>query len=148
VSGHLDQTRLICRVHTRLCALSLSAVREVLRPLPVQALAQPVDHVLGLSRIRGQLLPVLDVAALLGLADVPMQRYVVVQFGERRVALAVTAVLGLRAVALETVQALPPLLRDARHELVEAVGWLDAELLALLGSSQLLPDDAAWEAAA
>lgn len=142
MTEHLDPTTsLICRVQNRLCALPLAALRETLRPLPVQALATPIDNVLGLARVRGESLPVLDLAALLGLADPHPRRWVVLQVGARRAAVAVAEVLGLRTVPAHTLGDLPPLLRDARHAAIEALAWRDAELLAVLDAGRLLPDD-------
>lgn len=131
---------LVCRVQERLCALPLAVVGEILRPLPIERLAARAEHVLGLARIRGRSLPVLDLAALLGVADAAPARYVTVKLAERQAALAVSAVLGLRTLPLAALAALPPLLCETRNEVIEAIAWLDAELLALLNMARLLPD--------
>lgn len=139
VTERPDQTALICRVQSRWCALPLVHVRETMRPLPIAALAAPVAQVLGLALIRGSSLPVVDLAALLGLHGVTPQRFVVIAVAERRVALAVSAVLGLRP--MPVTESLPPLTREAPNELIAAIGWLDAELLMVLDSARLLPEE-------
>lgn len=87
-----------------------------------------------------------DAGALLG--DDPgtaqIGRFVVMRAGERRVALALEAVLCVRALPAEALQELPPPLRHTTEEVVTAIGTLDAELLAVLGSSYLVPP-ALWE---
>ena len=113
---------LVCRVQSRLCGLPLDAVEETLRPQPLRPLKSPAVHVQGLARIRGDWLPVVDLAGLLGLTEsgvdpapadaAAVRRYVVVRAGDRRVALAVAEVLGLQTFAAEQLRALPPLLRD------------------------------------
>jgi purine-binding chemotaxis protein CheW len=90
--------------------------------------------------LRGAPVPVIDAARLLGDDDAPAQRYVSLAIGERRVALAVGEVLGVRAVPPDSVQALPPLLQEAAADSVAAIGRLDAELLLVLSSTRLLPD--------
>jgi purine-binding chemotaxis protein CheW len=130
----------------------------VMRPLRVDGLANMPPFVLGLSIIRGAPTPVVDAAALLGHgpaggvahereeqwdanavgASAPT-RFVVLRAGERRVALAVAAVLGVRPLARETLQALPPLLRHADEQVVAAIGTLDAGLLTVLAGSYLVP---------
>lgn len=140
---------LVCRVQTRLCGLPLDAVEETLRPQPLRPLAAPVVHVQGLARIRGDWLPVLDVAGLLGMtgADAarrsgaaPVHRYVVIHAGPRRVALAVAEVLGVQTLPAEEMRDLPPLLRDREHGAVAALAERDEELIAVLDQARLLPD--------
>ena len=148
---------LVCRVQSRLCGLPLDAVEETLRPQPLRPLKSPAVHVQGLARIRGDWLPVVDLAGLLGLTEsgaapsalpglLPadaeaVRRYVVVRAGERRVALAVAEVLGLQTFAAEQLRALPPLLRDRDHGAVSALAERDDELIAVLDQARLFPDD-------
>jgi purine-binding chemotaxis protein CheW len=68
-------------------------------------------------------------------------RFVVVRAAERRVALAVDAVLDVRRIEADALTSLPPLLRSAQRELVSAIGALDNELLIVLDSARVLPDD-------
>jgi purine-binding chemotaxis protein CheW len=133
---------LICRVQTRLCALPLEHVIETLRPLPVEPVAGAPPFVLGLAVIRGAPLPVVDAARLLGAADAKAERFITVDAGNRRIALAVGRVLGVRAVAPESLHALPALLHEADTDVIAAIGLLDAELLLVLRSARLLPEDA------
>ncbi|MDH0866909.1 chemotaxis protein CheW [Mitsuaria sp. GD03876] len=135
---------LVCRVHSRLCGLPLDAVEETLRPQPLRPLAAPVAHVAGLARIRGDWLPVVDLAAALGMSAAdpaaPVRRFVVLRVGERRVALAVGEVLGLHELPAADLRALPPLLRDREHGAIAALAERDDELVALLDQGRLLPD--------
>ncbi len=133
---------LVCRANARLCGLPLDAVEETMRPQPLRPLTAPVNHVQGLARIRGDWLAVLDLAGLLGVnaTPEPVRRHVVLRTGERRIALAVSEVLGVQALDPETVRALPPLLRDRDHAAVAALAERDEELLAVLDQARLLPD--------
>ena len=133
---------LICRVQARLCALPLTHVVETMRALQVEAVAGAPHFVRGLAVIRGVPVPVVDAARLLGAQDAPADRFVTITAGERRVALAVDSVLGVRAVPAGSLHQLPPLLHEAGADVVAAIGLLDAELLLVLHSTCLLPDDA------
>lgn len=119
---------------------------ETLRPLPLRPLKATAAFVCGLSVIRGAPVPVVDLSAVIGSprAD-SIRRWVTVRLGDRRVALAVEGVLGIRELEDSTLQALPPLLRDANRGLIEAVGMLDSELLMVLEAGRLLPEEI-WEA--
>lgn len=134
----------------RWCALPLGHVVETLRPLALEPLAGAPGHVLGIALIRGIAQPVVDLARLLGTCAGPaddITRLVTLRVGTRRVALAVAAVQGLRRIAPQAWQPLPPLLREAGQEAVAALATLDAELLLVLDSARLLPDETALEAA-
>lgn len=167
-AGPLVGTRLavIVRVsgaeaRARHCALIATDVAEVMRPLPIEPLPGIPSFVRGLSVIRGAPTPVVDTAALLGekrrepLIDqasgdnaAAHARFVVMRVGERRVALAVEAVLGVRPLAGDMLQALPPLLRHASETIVAALGTHDAQLLTVLAGGGYLLPPAAWEALA
>lgn len=137
---------LVCRVQAQLCALPLERVVETMRPLPIEPIAGGPSFVLGLAVIRGAPLPVVDTARLLGAQHEQAERFVVVEVDGRRIALAVGGVLGVRTVPPGSLHALPPLLREADTEVIAAVGRLDAELLLVLRSARLLPDQVALAA--
>jgi len=139
---------LICRIGTRLCALPLTHVVETLRPLRATPLAGAPEYVLGVALIRGIGQPVVDVARLLGEDDAEITRYVTLRIGERRVALAVRQVVGTRVLDLDELQDLPPLLRHVGQDSVRALGQIDAELLLVLDSARLIPQDEVMLAAA
>lgn len=140
------QLALFCRARARLCALPLNDVVETMRPLPVTGVPGVPPFVRGVSVIRGAPVPVVDVGGLLG--DPPSAgatRFVVLRLGERRVALAVEEVLGLRELSSQQRSELPPLLKDA-GDVVSRVATLDAELLLVLATARLVPDSV-WQAA-
>jgi purine-binding chemotaxis protein CheW len=123
--------------------LPLTHVEETMRVLPVEPLAGLPPFVRGVSVIRGAAVPVVDAASLLGVGESRPTRFVTVKADDRRVALAFDAVLGVRAITDESLQELPPLLRDARSEVISAIGILDTALLVVLRSAHLVPD-AVW----
>ena len=114
-----------------------------MRPMPVESVAGAPAYVRGIAIIRGDPLPVVDVGALLGAAGARAERFVTLRVGGRQVALAVDAVVGVRALAADTLRRLPPLLRDAHADAVSSIGALDAELLVQLDSARVVPD-ALW----
>src|SRR5687768_15491190 len=131
---------LICRVLNRVCALPLQHVVETMRPLPVEPLAGIARPVKGVSIIRGAAVPVVDLGWVLAAEDSHPTRFVTVNADGRRVALAVDAVVGVRAIPAGSLHALAPLLRDASSDAIAAIGTLDAELLLVLRSGRLVPD--------
>jgi purine-binding chemotaxis protein CheW len=132
---------LICSLGTSLCSLPLDSVVESFRPLPVEPFSGAPDFVLGIAIVRGAPVPVLDLARLVrGRPGLPT-RFVVLKAGERRVALAVDDVVGVRPVAVERLAELPPLLGDADTATVSAVGMLDSALFLVLQGSRIVPEN-------
>jgi purine-binding chemotaxis protein CheW len=70
---------------------------------------------------------------------------VTVRLGDKQVALCVGTVLGVHNLDEATIQGLPPVLKDASQDIIEALGTLDAQILVLLRASWELPDDV-WRA--
>jgi purine-binding chemotaxis protein CheW len=138
---------LVVRVQTRLCAVPLEHVVETMRPLPVESIAGMPAFVRGVSVIRGVPTPVVDLGALLGAPANAFERIVTLRLGDRQVALAVNAVLGIRDLGLSAIQELPPLLGGASTDLIEAIDTLDEQFLVVLRAGWELPDEV-WRALA
>ncbi len=137
---------LVCRVETRLCALLVAHVREIMRPLPVEPLAGMPRFVRGVAVIRGAPIPVVDAATLLGAASFGQPgRFVTLRANDHSVALAVDEVLGLRELSAASIRDLPPLLRRGGDDIASTIGTLDAQLLVVLQAARVLPDSA-WHA--
>jgi purine-binding chemotaxis protein CheW len=134
---------LLFRAGEHTCALNVRHVVEIMRPLPVEEVANAPGFVRGLSLIRGLPVPVVSVASLLG-GQRPPTRFVVVRTGKRQVALAVDAVLGVIELDSATLSELPPLAQSTSANILEAVASLDAQLLFVWNSGTIVPDEV-WQ---
>lgn len=134
---------LIVTVGTRACAIPLEHVGETMRPLAIEPIAGSPDFVRGVSVIRGAPIPVVDLRALLenGNRSAAFGRFVTVKLGERRVALGVEGVAGVRNLDSTQLGDLPPLLRDVDAGLIEAIGTRDAQLLVVLRTARVVPEE-------
>src|SRR5579863_6492185 len=132
---------LLVRAATHICALNLSHVIEVMRPLPVAQLTGAPEMVCGLAVIRGNPVPVVVLARLFGTGTSAPGRFVVVRAGEKQVALAVDEVLGIRRFRASASQSMPPLLRDAAAGMVTAIGALDSDLMFVLNTAGIVPPE-------
>jgi purine-binding chemotaxis protein CheW len=111
-----------------------------MRPLPIDRLPSAPEFVLGVSMIRGAPTPVVDAGALVGQPDPAPTRFITLKAGERKIALAVESVLGIRALAAASLQPLPPLLRKAGAGVIDTLAALDAELLAVIRLARAVTD--------
>lgn len=134
---------LVVRAGGRSCAFPIGSVVEAFRPMDVKEVPDSPACVRGLAIVRGEPVLVLDLATLIGGEPEPIGRFVVLRGGSRRVAVAVTSVVGVQVVAANLLSLLPPLLRGARADVVAQIGTLDRELLSVIEPSRLL-DAEAW----
>jgi len=123
-----------------LCALPIEHVVETMRPLPIEALSGAPQFVRGLAIIRGEPIPVVDAGRLVGCDAGEPRRFVTLEIGPRHVSLAVDEVLGVRSIAKD-LRDLPPLLGAVHADVISAIGALDGELLVVLHSAQIIPQE-------
>ncbi|HET6337902.1 MAG TPA: chemotaxis protein CheW [Polyangiales bacterium] len=140
---------LLCQVDASYLAIPISHVIEVTRPLGVTRLPDAPSWVAGVAVLRGIATPVIDARKLLaGAAESgevrspppPASRWVSLRIDDRRVALAVDAVLRAHSLAPDMRHAVPPLLGSTRA--ITALGTLDQKLLMVLAGAQLLASEA------
>ncbi len=135
---------LVVRAQEWMCALPLEDVEETMRPLPVAPVSAVPDFVRGVSLVRGTPAPVVNLAMLMGggLSQAREgRRFVSLRVPEGRLALEVDEVRGLRWMAEEGLESVPPLLRATASGNLQQVGSFDGRLLAILGTSRLLPEE-------
>jgi purine-binding chemotaxis protein CheW len=135
---------LVTRVGGLACAFPIQHVIETMRPLPVEPIGRTDEglaSVDGLAMIRGAPVPVVDARRLLGVPGERAARFVIVRAAERRVAVAVDAVIAVIRIELDALAGLPPMLGGAHRDCIAAIGTRDAGLLVVLDAARLLPAD-------
>jgi purine-binding chemotaxis protein CheW len=137
--NHSMDMWLLCKAGSHRFALPMANVIETMRMLPVEAVNGPPRIVCGLSIIRGAAVPVIDTARMFDDEAARYERLVTVRTGERIVAFAASAVLGVQMIQGSECEGLPPLLRDA--EVIAALARLDEQLVFFLRVARALPDD-------
>ena len=139
------------------CAIPLTQVVETMRPLPIKPLAALPDWISGMSIVRGAPVPVIALAIWVharAVAEVSIpsrlevgrdgafsERFVILRVGSRRVALLVDEVTGIAEIGRERFAELPPLFNGLNSGAIEAIGQLDAELLLVIRSARLVPEN-------
>lgn len=129
-------------------ALPLQAIEEVLRlPETIARLPDAEAAVVGSIAARGAVLPLLSLAALLGLPVAPVTRaarIVVVRIGSHRVGMVVEAMRTIERVPASEIDPVPQALnRGGGEARIQAICRMDGgtRLLSVLAPDQLLRDD-------
>lgn len=135
-------TYLVTRSGGWLCAIPIGNVLETMRPLEMLPVAGLAKIVQGISLIRGKPTPVVYLSTLLSNFDgEPVLRLVTLRIAERCVALGVKEVLGIFDLNEKAIDAVEPLLQQAKADMLKSVGALDQQLLLVLDTVQLLSED-------
>lgn len=141
----LPATRLavvLVRSGNLFCALPLASVIETLRSPPVTSIAGAPEWVQGVAVIRGAMVVVVDLGTMLGagLADLSRARVITLRVGARVVGLAVESTVGVREFDQSMLSEVPPMLLQARPEVLTAIGLLDGELMLVLDGSRIITE--------
>lgn len=124
--------------------IDIMAVREIRGWTPATALPHSPPHVRGVINLRGQVVPILDLAARLGLpAPEPCSRHVIVivAVGERVMGLLVEAVSEILSVPEGAIHPAPDL--DGEVSLVRGVITSEERMFRFLDLDDVLGEDAA-----
>lgn len=136
MSSH-DDSFLILRAGALRCALPVSAVREVMRPLPIEAAYGLLPGVLGATIVRGKPVPVVSLDRLLHQPEEAPTRFVVVRTPGRDCVLACTAVESIMRLDGREWQKLPNLLQSLRA--AGQIAAADGDLVVTLEMGRVLP---------
>ena len=118
------------RVGSEVYAMPVEHVLEVAELGEVSQLPGAPPAVLGVRNLRGQILPVVDLAALLGIAGGgELQRLVIAESGDRRAGFAIDEV--------SDVGALPDALEETESELLVGAALVDDQLVGIVDVPRL-----------
>jgi len=135
---------LVVRLGAGLHAIPVAAVEEILPALPVEPVAQCPPFVRGVVYVRGHLIPVLDLAERLGMADHvrPAEPHIVcLRWSGRLVGVQVDEALDL--MKLPDTAGLSAELLGAGSGLIQSVIERDGQIVRLLNPARLVaPDEA------
>ncbi len=130
------------RIGTQEFCVDIMAVREIRGWTPATPLPQAPAYVRGVINLRGAVLPIVDLAARLGLGVIePNARNViiVVRIGEQMVGLLVDAVCDILTVNSESLQPTPDVACDAVKTFVKGILAIEGRMISLITLDRVLP---------
>lgn len=130
------------RIGAQEFCIDIVTVREIRGWTPATALPHSPEFVRGVINLRGAVLPIVDLAARLGLASVePTSRHVIIvaQVGRQTIGLLVDAVSEILTVADGMVQPTPDVASEMAKTFVRGVLAIDGRMISLIALDEILP---------
>ncbi|MGA0596389.1 chemotaxis protein CheW [Enterovirga sp. CN4-39] len=141
-----DRKELIAfRIGAQEFCIDIQAVREIRGWTPATPLPHSPGFVRGVINLRGAVLPVVDLAARLGLETTdPTARHVIIvsRIGEQLVGLLVDAVSDILTVSEDALQPTPDVAYDPAGAFVKGLLPVDGRLISLVSLDRMLPEQA------
>ena len=130
------------RIGSQEFCVDIQAVREIRGWTPATPLPHSPGFVRGVINLRGAVLPVVDLAARLGLRTTePSARHVIIvsRIGDQLVGLLVDAVSDILTVTEDTMQPTPEVAYDAEGAFVKGLLPIDGRMISLVSLDRMLP---------
>ena len=130
------------RIGSQEFCIDIVSVREIRGWTPATALPHSPDFVRGVINLRGVVLPIVDLAARLGLARVePTSRHVIIvaQVGKQIVGLLVDAVSEILTVTDDMIQPTPDVASEMAKIFVRGVLAINERMISLIALDEILP---------
>jgi purine-binding chemotaxis protein CheW len=122
--------------------VDIASVREIRGWTPATALPHAPPFVLGVVNLRGVVLPIVDLAARLGLAAAaPTSRNVIIvaQVGKQIIGLLVDSVSEILTVTIDTLQPTPDVASEMARKFVRGVLAINERMISRIALDEILP---------
>jgi purine-binding chemotaxis protein CheW len=131
------------RVGEQEYCVNIMAVREIRGWSPATSLPESPGFMRGVINLRGAVLPIMDLAARLGMPMVePSVRsvFIVVQAGDRMVGLLVDAVSDILSITDDLVQPTPDVACDSVRSFVRGIVSIEGRMISEISLDRILPE--------
>lgn len=139
-----DKSELISfRIGEQEFCVDIMAVREIRGWTPATPVPHSPDYVRGVINLRGAVLPVIDLAARLGLGVAQATArhvIIVVQIGRRQMGLLVDAVCDILSTADHAVQKTPDVASDSTTQFVRGLIAMEGRMISLIDLACVLDE--------
>ncbi len=132
------------RIGNQEFCVSIMSVREIRGWTPATKLPHTPSYMMGVLNLRGAVLPIVDLAARLGMrAAEPTPRHVIIvaQVGRQVIGLLVDAVSDILTVTDENIQPVPEVSSDMERQFARGILAIDKRMICLVELEGLFPDE-------
>ena len=144
VSGPVSSQREVVtfRIHEQEFGVDILAVREIRGWTPPTVVPHASSYILGVINLRGVVLPIIDLAARLGLPATEISTrhaVIVVHTGGQLAGLLVDGVSDILSFSTASVQPTPDVVADSSQSFVPSVLMMDGRMISLISLEGILP---------
>ncbi len=132
------------RIGNQEFCVSIMSVREIRGWTPATKMPHSPSYMMGVLNLRGAVLPIVDLAARLGMRPAePSPRHVIIvaQVGRQIIGLLVDAVSDILTVTDENIQPVPEVSSDLERQFARGILAIDKRMICLVELEGLFPDD-------
>lgn len=120
--------------------LSISLVKEIIKPLPVTRFPKSPPYVEGVIDLRGRILPIINLRKMFGLepaAETDDTRFVDLQLDGLNVGIIVDAVSEVMSIPQHLIEAAPPIVAGVEGKYLQGIARLNDKLIMLLDVDEI-----------
>ena len=140
-----DQQFVIFQLASGSYAVAIASVQEIMRLPALTQVPQALPHIVGITNLRGSIVPVLDLrrrCGLLATEPTSATRVVVVQQGSHRLGLIVDSVDEVTTIPADSVEPVAAIVHDGRAgQILLGVARLQDRLVLLLDLAKVVAQD-------
>ncbi|MFD2369255.1 chemotaxis protein CheW [Brevibacillus sp. GCM10020057] len=120
--------------------LSISLVKEIIKPLPVTRFPKSPPYVEGVIDLRGRILPIINLRKMFGLEPAPETvdtRFVDLQLDGLNVGIIVDAVSEVMSIPQHLIEPAPPIVAGVEGKYLQGIARLNDKLIMLLDVDEI-----------
>lgn len=118
-------------------AFRVSQLEEILRPQKITMVPKMPDYIMGITSLRGKIIPVVDLKTKLSLTDKPSDvnhrgKILIIKGPKGPIGAAVDKVIGVVRIAKSEIVPPPSHLTEAEHKFIEGVTMVDKRFISII----------------
>ena len=124
--------------------LEITKVREIVKPREITKLPNVVDFVEGVTNLRGEVIPIIDLKKRFGVQATEMtddSRIIIVDISNNQVGLVVDDVTEVLRIAQGDIDPPPRTIAGLKAEYIQGIGKIEERLLILLDVDKILSSE-------
>ncbi len=137
----MEQQLVVFELDNEFYGINIALVESIIKMQTITQLPQTPDYVMGVTNLRGSVLPVIDLRTRFALEtkeDTRQTRIIIVTMGAVKVGVVVDGVSEVLRVSDESIEPLPPLVNSVDSAFLKGIVRLENRLIVLLELGKVL----------
>jgi purine-binding chemotaxis protein CheW len=140
----MEKQLVIFELGTENFGIEIASVEGINKMLEITKIPKAPGYILGITNLRGSVLPVIDLQKRFGLAEQEQTnetRIVVANMGGMKIGMVVSAVSEVLTIDDSVIEPPPPMVSNFNSEFIVGIAKIDKRLVILLDLSKVLTSD-------